>query len=332
MSPLLAAPLFACSLMVTLAAARQFSRRLDRLGVRFGLPEALIGLMTALAADGPEISTALVALIKGAHSVSVGVVVGSNVFNLAAMIGVSALLVGGVRLPREILGLEGFVGGVVTLIGAGVLLEWLPPLAATIVLAGLLVPYVLLLIHGPTPLRRLPRADRAVNRLARVLTQRQPATRPGDPRTDPAHHLMAMIVLDVALIVAGSTGMVQATLALGDRWNVSDALLGVLILGPLTSMPNALTAWRLGLARRGSALVSEALNSNTINLAAGVTVPALFVGVTKTTGLARFDVGWLVAMTGVCLLLLAPEGMGRLGGAALVCLYLVFVTVQLAAA
>ena len=96
MSPLLAVPLFAVSLAVTLAAARLFARRLDRLGIRFGFPEALVGLLTALATDGPEVTTALVALAKGAHSVSVGVLVGSNAFNLAATIGLSALLAGSV--------------------------------------------------------------------------------------------------------------------------------------------------------------------------------------------------------------------------------------------
>src|SRR5438270_6829955 len=125
MPPLLAVPLFVLSLVVTLAAARLFARRLDRLGVRFGFPEALIGLLTALAADGPEISSALTALIKGAHDVGVGVLVGSNGFNLAAMIGLSALLAGRVRLPREVVLLEGSVGVLVTLLASALLLKWL---------------------------------------------------------------------------------------------------------------------------------------------------------------------------------------------------------------
>ena len=149
MSPLLAIPLFLCSLGVTLAAARVFARRLDRLGIRFGFPEALVGLLTALAADGPEIASALVALAKGAHSVSVGVLVGSNVFNLAAMIGLSALLAGAVRLPRDVLLLEGLIGAPVTLTVAAVLLGWLAPLAALILMTCVLGPYLLLLIHGP---------------------------------------------------------------------------------------------------------------------------------------------------------------------------------------
>ena len=136
MSAALAAPLFLVSLAVTLAAARLFARRLDRLGVRFGFPEALIGLLTAIAADGPNVSSALFALIKGAHDVGVGVLVGSNTFQLGAMIGVSALLAGAIRLPRETVLLEGVVGLIITLLAIAVLLRWLSPAATVILFAA----------------------------------------------------------------------------------------------------------------------------------------------------------------------------------------------------
>ena len=130
-----AAPLFLVSLGVTLASARQFARRLDRLGVRFGFPEALIGLLTAIAADGPNVSSSLFALLKGAHDVGVGVLVGSNAFQLGAMIGVSALLAGAIRLPRETVLLEGVVGLVITLLAAALLLRWLSSAEAVAVAA-----------------------------------------------------------------------------------------------------------------------------------------------------------------------------------------------------
>jgi len=92
--------LFVTSLAATLAAAGLFARRLDRLGVRLGIPEAVLGLLTALAADGPELSSGLTAMVRGERGVGVGVLVGSNVFNIAAMVGVSALLAGRVRRWR----------------------------------------------------------------------------------------------------------------------------------------------------------------------------------------------------------------------------------------
>jgi cation:H+ antiporter len=335
MSPLLAAPLFVVSLVVTLAAARVFARRLDRLGVHFGLPEALIGLLTALAADGPEISTAVVALFKGAHGVSVGVLVGSSVFNLAAMVGLSAVLAGCVRLPRDVLVFEGAVAMLITLIVGALILGWLSAVVTLVLTACVVGPYLLLLIHGPPRWLRVGRqvVARAVERGSSAGSDSElspPATLSGD---DPARHLVAIVALDVPLIVAGSIGMVEAALALSGRWGIPNAVLGVLVLAPLSSIPNALTGVRLGLAHRGSALVSEVFNSNTINLVAGVTIPALFVTVTATSAVAKTDVAWLVAMTAVCILLLArPGGVRRAGAAVLVALYVAFVVVQFAAA
>src|SRR5437763_7747003 len=135
----------------------------------------------------------------------------------------------------------------------------------------------------------------------------------------------------VALIVLGSTGMVEAAIACGDHWHISRTLVGILILAPATSLPNAFTALRLGLANRGAAVVSETLNSNTINLAAGVVAPALAVSLVSLTGDTKFDLAWLMVMTCASLLLLAPRrGMGRTGGAAVIGLYLIFAAAAVA--
>jgi cation:H+ antiporter len=261
------------------------------------------------------------------------VLIGSNAFNLAAMIGLSAVIAGSVRLARPALLLEGLTGAAVTLIAAGVLLGWLAPIAAVVGIVGVLIPYVMLLTRGPRLLKALPEVKRLASRLSDSLAQRpQPERTPGTP-SRPTHHLLALIVIDVALIVAGSTGMVEAALALGSQWQIAAPILGVLILAPLTSIPNAITGIRLGRTRRGSALVGETFNSNTINLAAGVVVPALFVSLTRPSSTARIDIGWLVAMTALTLVLLArPGGMRRRGGMVLIVLYLGFVVIQMVSA
>jgi cation:H+ antiporter len=320
MPPALAVPLFLASLAVTLAAARLFARRLDRLGVRFGFPEALIGLLTAVAADGPEISSALFALFKGAHDVGVGVLVGSNGFNLAAMIGLSALVTGNVRLSRETLIFEGAVGLMITLLAAALLLGWLSPAGASVLSALVALPYLAVVVAGPRF------RGRRLSRLSQALHEHAESDRPPDPSPDPTHHLLALIVVDVIVIVAGSAGMVEAALSLGGDWHISNAVLGVLILGPLTSIPNALTASRLGLAGRGAALVGETFNSNTINLGFGVIVPSLFVTFTAVATLGRLQLAWLVGATLLTLAALArPRGMGRVDAAVLLVLYFAFV-------
>jgi cation:H+ antiporter len=318
--------LFLLSLAVTLAAARLFARRLDRLGVRFGFPEALIGLLTALAADGPEISSALFALIKGAHDVGVGVLVGSNGFNLAAMIGLSAVLAGRVRLPREVLLLEGLVGLLITVLAGALLLGWLSPGVAAGLSAVVLLPYLTLVIVGARLLDRLAHRPRSTTaKLARALHEHPGPERPADAGSNPTHHLLGLILVDLVLIVAGSAGMVEAALTLGDHWHISSAVLGALILGPLTSIPNATTAVRLGRAGRGAALVGETFNSNTINLEAGVIIPSLFVTLAAVGTLGKLQLAWLLAATLFTLAALArPDGMRRRDGVALIVLYFAF--------
>ena len=323
MSPAVAAPLFLVSLAVTLAAARLFARRLDRLGVRFGFPEALIGLLTAVAADGPNVASALFALIKGAHDVGVGVLVGSNTFQLAAMIGLSALIAGAVRLPRETLLLEGVVGLVITVLATGVLLRWLSPAGAVLLAALVVLPYLVLVVGGQ---RLSERPGSKLRRLAHALHEHPGPGQPAVTPTNPTHHLLALIVLDVVLIVAGSAGMVEAALKLGGDWHIPGSVLGVLILAPLTSLPNAITAIRLGLAGRGAALVGETFNSNSINLGVGVIVPSLFVTFTALSTIDQQQLGWLLAMTVAGVGLLARRGgMGRAGASVLVILYFAFV-------
>src|SRR3954453_1963954 len=123
MAAFLSVLLFFASLAVTLAAAAFFARRLDRIGLRLGLPETLLGLLTALAADAPEVSSAIAALVRGKPDVGVGVVLGSNVFNVAAMIGLSAVLCGRIRIRRQALAIEGAVGIAATVIAGALILK-----------------------------------------------------------------------------------------------------------------------------------------------------------------------------------------------------------------
>lgn len=301
--------LFLASLAVTLAAAAFFADRLDHVGPRLGLPEAVVGLVTALAADAPEISSAVVALARGQKQVSLGVVLGSNAFNVAAMIGLSAVLAGTVTIGRRALAVEGGVGIAATLVAGGLVVGLLPAWVALVLLGAIAAPYLVI--------------------VARASGHQAPA--PAH-----AHHEgaiwkpVALIVPAVGLIVLGSVGMVQSAVALADRWHVSKAIVGILVLAVLTSLPNAFTAIRLGLAGRGAALVSETLGSNSINLVGGILIPALVVGLAGRSGLVDFSFTWLLGMTGVALLLLAPSsGIGRRGGVLLVALYAVFVAVQL---
>jgi cation:H+ antiporter len=315
--------IFLGSLAVTLGAAAFFARRLDRVGLRLGLPETLLGLLTALAADAPEVSSAIAAVVKGEHSVGVGVIIGSNVFNLAAMIGLSAVLCGGIRIHREALAVEGLVGVAVTIVAGALILKLIGAWLALVLLAAVLVPYLVLLSLGPA------RAPRSLVPFFGERHRPDHVLAHGEAVLVPA----LMLLPALAIIVVGSTGMVESALNLAHRWSVPDVIVGILVLAILTSIPNAFTAARLAFQRRGAAVVSETLNSNTTNLVFGITVPALFVSLGSTAALTKFDLGWLLLMTLVAIALFARRGgVTRSGGVAILLLYVVFVAVQIASA
>lgn len=331
MSPAVAMPVFVGALLVTLAASEALVRGLDRLGARLGLSEGLLGLLTALGADAPEISSALAALHAGRRDVGLGVVLGSNIFNLAALLGVGALLAGRVRVRRAGLLFDGGVAVFSTLVVAGLVGGVLAPAAAAALLLLMFVPYCLALGVSPHRLSRLP-LPRGLARLLALAVSDVDHEAAEDPRvaTGPrgagSWGPALFIPVALALIVGGSLALVAAALTLAAAWRVPDALVGTVALAALTSLPNAYAAGRLALQGRGAAVVSEALNSNTINVLAGIALPALIFGGVSAGRSGLLDLLWLLGMTAVVLALLARRrGLTRPGGVALIALYALFV-------
>lgn len=65
-----------------------------------GVSEAVIGLTIVAAGTSlPEVVTSIVATLRGERDIAVGNVVGSNIYNILAIVGVSSLAAGGGGLP-----------------------------------------------------------------------------------------------------------------------------------------------------------------------------------------------------------------------------------------
>jgi cation:H+ antiporter len=320
MSAWLAVILLVVSVTATLLAAGLFARRLDRLGHRLGIAEPLVGLLTALAADAPELSSGAAAIARGHRDVGVGVLVGSNMFNLASMIGVSAILAGSVRLERRALVREGAVALLAIGIASAVLAGALPPWLGLLVTVVVGVPYLRWLAR--------PGGDGDDSRAAAAWRERIVAM-PG--ATAQIVRLFVLELPALVIIVLGSVGMVASAVSLAGPMGVSQQVMGLVVLAILTSLPNAYTAIRLGLAGRASALVSETLNSNSINLLGGIVVPSVIVSLSAADSGSRFDVAALVGLTLVTLIMIGRrDGAGRVAGLGIVVGYVAYIAVRLA--
>lgn len=321
MSTPVAVLVLAASFALTVAASVALARELDRIGERLGFSEALLGMVTALGADAPEIASAVAAVVAGHEDTGVGVVVGSNVFNLAALLGVSALIAGRVRIHRHGLLLTGGVAILVAIVGALVAMGALPGVVGLVLAAAVLAPYVVLsALHAPAR-SRLPAPLREA-----VEEEQRDARR--DEFNPPATASDALAVVPaLAAVVGGAYGMVAAAQSLGDRFEVSDLVLGALVLAALTSIPNLIAAVRLARLGRGAACVSEALNSNNANILVGLCLPALILGFGSASGIETFASLWMVGMTVVAVVLGFGGGLTRREGAAIVALYVAFAVV-----
>ena len=123
--------LFVAGVGVSLAASWLLVSRLERLGERAGFSEAWLGLVAALAADAPEITSAVTALARGQASVGAGVVIGSNVFNLAALLGLAAVVAGGIGFHRRVVLLAGLPGAWVAAVCLLTVAALVPPAAGS---------------------------------------------------------------------------------------------------------------------------------------------------------------------------------------------------------
>jgi len=236
-----------------------------------------------------------------------------------------------IRTRHEVLELEAFVGlwliAVAGLVAAGVL----GGTTAAVLVGVVAVPYVAILAAGPRLTRRLPIGPAESRFLGRSFGEQHRQLKPLDSRREVVQIVLVLVVA-LCLIVAGSIGAVRAATSLADQWSVPESLVGAVVLAVLTALPNAWTGIRFGLQHRGSALMSETLNSNSINVVAGIALPAALGTLVTFSQLDVFNLVWLFAMTAAALVLFGRRGgAGRRAGAFLIVLYAVFVVVQVTA-
>ena len=136
---------FIVSAIASLGTSWVLVSRLERVGARLGLSEALLGMLAALAADAPEITAAVTALAGHQPRIGAGVVIGSNVFNLAALLGFAAVIAGGIALHRRVIVLEGVVAMSIATVCLAVVVGVFSPAVGLVLVVAVLVPYLVVL-------------------------------------------------------------------------------------------------------------------------------------------------------------------------------------------
>jgi cation:H+ antiporter len=323
--------IFIVGAVVSLATSWVLVTRLERVGERLGFSEASLGMVAALAADTPEITASITAIAHHEQTVGAGVVLGSNVFNLAVLLGLGAVVAGRIDLHRRVVVLGGTVAmivGVACLLSVGGQVS--TGIGLSVVLAVLLG-YVALLAAHRSILAGLHLPETWKGWLNTAIVEEESeleeAIRPqkGTGR-DAGTAAGALVVVLVA-----SVAMEQGASTLGTHFGIPQIVVGGLVLAAVTSLPNAVSAVYLARRGRGAAALSTALNSNSLNVAVGLLLPAVVIGLAKPSGSGLLVASWYVGLTALTLLLAyVSRGLGRLSGAMIISAYAGFVVVLLA--
>jgi cation:H+ antiporter len=298
-----------------------------------GFSEALLGIVAALAADAPELTAAITAVAHHEHQVGAGVVIGSNVFNLAALLGLGALVAGRIALHRRVIELSGAVAIWVAGVCVAAVVGAVSPVAALVLSLVAVVLYVIVLAVGGSALERVRLPRTWTTWLGAAVADEEleleAAIRPQRGTNEDALLAAASLVV----VVVASVAMERAASTLGSRYGVPEIVIGGLVLAAVTSLPNAVAAVYLASRGRGAAVLSTALNSNAINVTVGLLLPAAVIGLGAPSGATTFVAASYLALTVVALVLAYQgRGLGRGAGALIVAGYVVFVGVLLAIA
>ncbi len=290
--------LFAGGLAGLVLGANLLVRGASKLALSFGISPLVVGLtVVALGTSAPEVAVSVQAVLGGTTDIAVGNVVGSNIFNVLFILGLSALVTPlavhgqvvrqevpimlGVSLLLVVLALDGRIGAM-----EGALLF------------ALLLAYVSFVVVQS---RRQTQAD-----AAEFDEELQPAAAGSWDARLPVQ--LGLIVVGLAALVAGSNALVSAAVVFAQALGVSDVVIGLTIVAAGTSMPEVATSVAAALKGERDIAVGNAVGSNVFNILGCLGLSGLVAGFVPGAGalviapaVLNFDLWVMLAVALACL-------------------------------
>lgn len=300
---------------MVLWGADRFTDGASGLARRLKVSELVIGLtVVALGTSLPEFMVSFLSVLRGSTDMSVGNILGSNVFNILVILGVSAIMrsmpVEKSLLRRDMpICLACTVMLVTFAITQGKIARWEGLLLVVFFCGYMYVAY------------RIAMHDRKSSAQEPVAEQ---------PREEKSlWYLCFLILLGMASLVVGGKVLVDNAAAVAREWGVSESVIGMTILAGGTSLPELATS--VVAARKGSLGLAfgNVVGSNIFNIAfvVGICSSIMPMAVTEIT-----TIDW-VALVGSCIVLwmtaLTSRKLSRGEGVLLVCCYLSYLTLLL---
>jgi cation:H+ antiporter len=266
-----------------------------------------IGLtVVAFGTSMPELVVSVDAALAGAAAIAAGNVVGSNIANIALILGLSALM-SPLAVNARVVRVDVPLMGLVTLVVIVMLRDQSIERVEGAILVTGLVAYTVASLRSArrqadaAPIEQLPEG---------LSTARN----------------VAFVAVGLTLLVAGARFLVDGAVSLAAALGVSDALVGLTIVAVGTSLPELATSVLAACRREGDIAVGNIVGSNIFNILGTLGTTAL-VRPLHQTAMTTVDLGVMLALA-VLLLPLARSGwrVSRAEGGLLFACYAGYVT------
>lgn len=286
-----------------------------------GLTPAVIGLTIVAAGTSlPELVVSVVAALRGTPDIAVGNVVGSNIFNIAMVLGAAALVLPlrvhatAIRLEWPIMFLASWTGFLLMRDGQLDRME-----------GGFFVASLLAFLAYSVYIARYEVSDEE---------QTEFATETEDRSIHPRNRQMAMSILAVvagsALLVVGGKALVDGAVAIAREVGLSERVIGITIVAIGTSAPELAASLVAAFRGRTDLALANIIGSNIFNILGILGVTALVRPIPVAVGIVRTDAWWMLGLAVVLLpMMWTGKRISRAEGALLLTGYAAYIMVLL---
>jgi len=267
-------------------------RGASRLAISIGISPLVVGLtVVAFGTSLPELAVSVQSAWSGKVDIALGNVVGSNIFNVLFILGISALitpLVVNQQVIRQ---------DVLVMIGASLLL-WAVAADGGIsrweglLFVALLLGYLFLLVRQS---RRKSTAIRA------QYADSMPGVGVAWERHWGAQVLL--ILVGLTLLILGSNWLVEAAVTLARRLGMSELVVGLTIVAAGTSLPEVATSVMAAIRGERDIAVGNVVGSNIFNILAvlGISASIAPSDLSVAASMLAFDLPVMLAVAVACL-------------------------------
>jgi cation:H+ antiporter len=311
--------LFLGGLALLVVGANLLVRGASKLALSFGISPLVVGLtVVAFGTSAPEMAVAVGAVLNGQTAIALGNVVGSNIFNVLFILGVSALitpLVVNVQLIRQEVPI---MIGVSLLLFVLVLDKRLGMFDGALLLT-LMVAYMVFLIAQS---RRETQAanEEYAQEVKRAEAGAWDASWPVQ---------LLLIAAGLAALVFGSQWLVTASVAFAKALGVSDVVIGLTIVAAGTSMPEVAASITAAIKGERDIAVGNVVGSNLFNILGCIGLSSLAAGgagLAVPPSVLSFDIWVMLAVALACLpVFITGREIARWEGSVFVGYYLAYV-------